>query len=109
MSLILPRSTVALIESVTDACRHPGLQLDKFSVPGDQEAQKAALDRVCKVSDESSLLNTLLLNTLKTRRKGTLGNPPETMEFSCTTSSPLSLHLSRASALENAGICLHPL
>ena len=29
--------------------------------------------------------------------------------FACRTVGPLTLHLSRASALENAGICLHPL
>src|SRR6202040_1696485 len=29
--------------------------------------------------------------------------------FRCTTTGPLTLHLARASALENAGICLHPL
>jgi CRISPR-associated protein Cmr6 len=33
------------------------------------------------------------------------GNLP----FRCTTTGPLTLHLARASALENAGICLHPL
>ena len=29
--------------------------------------------------------------------------------ISCTTTGPLTLHLSRPAALENAGICLHPL
>jgi CRISPR-associated protein Cmr6 len=29
--------------------------------------------------------------------------------FRCKTTGPLTLHLARASALENAGICLHPL
>jgi CRISPR-associated protein Cmr6 len=31
------------------------------------------------------------------------------LKFRCTTTGPLTLHLARASALENAGICLHPL
>ncbi len=40
--LILPQSTVQLIHRVLPAQRHPGLQLDKFSIPGDQQAQKTA-------------------------------------------------------------------
>jgi len=30
-------------------------------------------------------------------------------QFDCMTASPLTLHLARASAMENAGVCLHPL
>ena len=31
------------------------------------------------------------------------------LRWRCATTGPLTLHLVRASALENAGICLHPL
>src|SRR5581483_6165314 len=41
--------------------------------------------------------------------KRLLGKLPGACFFSSTTTGPLTLHLARASALENAGICLHPL
>ncbi|MCX8139300.1 MAG: type III-B CRISPR module RAMP protein Cmr6 [Gemmataceae bacterium] len=102
--LILPQSTVQLLSRVPDAQRHPGLQLDKFSIPGNQMAQKQALDHVCRTSGDSGLLNDLAA------RRRSLGNTlPGYTAFRATTTSPLALHLARASALENAGICLHPL
>lgn len=104
MNLILPESTIKLIGLVSDNQRHAGLQLDKFSIPGDQRAQKTALERVCRISGDPDLLNTL-----NERRRHTLESLPNAATFCCTTTSPLTLHLSRASALENTGICLHPL
>ncbi|WP_428937271.1 type III-B CRISPR module RAMP protein Cmr6 [Fontivita pretiosa] len=104
MSLVLPQSTVRLIDAVANTHRHPGLQLDKFSVPGDQTAQKAALTKVCNIPGDAALLTTLI-----ERRERLLGTLPGARSFSCATTGPLTLHLARASALENAGICLHPL
>ena len=104
MSLVLPQSTVTIINAVANSHRHPGLQLDKFGVPGDQTAQKAALAAVCQIPGDPALLATLI-----ERRKRLLGTLPGASLLSCTTSGPLTLHLARASALENAGICLHPL
>jgi len=104
MTLVLPQSTVRLINGATNNHRHPGLQLDKFSIPGDQQAQKAALEEVCLIPGDSSLFASLA-----ERRRRTLKSLPGAIEFRCTTAGPLTLHLSRASALENAGICLHPL
>ncbi len=104
MMLVLPQSTVRLIQSVAVKQRHQGLQLDKFSVPGDQTAQKTALTDVCQAPGEASLL-TALVN----RRHGLLAKLPGAVSFRCTTTGPLTLHLARASALENAGICLHPI
>jgi CRISPR-associated protein Cmr6 len=104
MSLVLPKNTVQLIETVADNQRHPGLQLDKFSIPGDQTAQKAALAKVCNIPGDAALLTTLI-----ERRKRLLETLPGARSFRCTTTGPLTLHLARASALENAGICLHPL
>jgi len=103
-SLILPESTVRLINGAADTHRHPGLQLDKISIPGDQQAQKTALDQVRKIPGDSALLASLIQ-----RRKRTLESLPAASSFRCETTGPLTLHLSRASALENAGICLHPL
>jgi CRISPR-associated protein Cmr6 len=104
MSLVLPQSTVRLVNAVGDNQRHPGLQLDKFSVPGDQRAQKAALTKVCNIPGNSSLLKELT-----ERRNHLLISRVGTISLRCTTIGPLTLHLARASALENAGICLHPL
>ncbi len=100
--LVLPESTVRLISS--NQVQHPGLQLDKYSIPGDQQAQKTALDAVCRVSGDSSLLKNLLA-----RRQAMLKALPGGGWFACTTMGPLTLHLARAAALENAGICLHPI
>lgn len=102
--LVLPESTVKLINGAADTHRHPGLQLDKFSIPGDQQAQKAALDSVCGIRGESTLLVSL-----NARRERAAKSLPGATTFHCETTGPLTLHLSRASALENAGICLHPL
>ena len=104
MSLVLPSSTVKLINGAADGHRHPGLQLDKFSIPGDQQAQKAALDEVCRIVGDAALLASL-----SERRKQALRALHEASAFRCETTAPLTLHLSRASTLENAGICLHPL
>jgi len=104
MTLVLPESTVNLLKTVGSSGRHPGLQLDKFSVPGDQQAQKAALEKVCAVPGDHHLLERL-----SERRNRLLGTLPGADSFSCTTTGPLTLHLARASALENAGICLHPI
>ncbi|HUY35533.1 MAG TPA: type III-B CRISPR module RAMP protein Cmr6 [Pirellulales bacterium] len=104
MSLVLPQSTIALLNLATIDHRHPGLQLDKFSVPGDQTAQRKALSDVCRIAGDPTLFSALI-----ERRRRLLATVPSTTAFSCTSTGPLTLHLARASALENAGICLHPL
>jgi len=100
----LPESTCQVIDRVPVPQRHPGLQLDKLSIPGDQTAQKRALEEVCKTVGDLSLLQAATA-----RRQSLLGSLPGCCVFQATTVSPLSLHLARASALENAGLCLHPL
>ncbi|MEC9346275.1 MAG: type III-B CRISPR module RAMP protein Cmr6 [Pseudomonadota bacterium] len=86
------------------ANRHPGLQLDKFSAGGTQaENQSFALDAVCRTRGYPELLVDL-----RRRRAGVLASLGVTC-LRVATTGPLTLHLSRASALENAGICLHPL
>lgn len=104
MNLILPESMLALLKRIPDSGRHPGLQLDKFSPVGNQQAQKKALDQVCQIRDDNDLLDALLR-----RRQQILAAMAGVKKFSCVTAGPMTLHLSRASALENAGICLHPL
>ena len=56
MELVLPRTTVTLLGKVQAAQRNPGLQLDKFSIPGDQTQQKAALAKVCLTAGDKQLL-----------------------------------------------------
>lgn len=104
MQIPLPKSSRRLLERVPLPDRHPGLQLDKFiQPPKQQEDQKKALDLVLQTRGDSGLL-TELLNRRRTRLAHV-----KAANFSCTTAGPLTLHLCRASALENAGICLHPL
>lgn len=100
----LPGSTAALAEKVPLTSRHPGLQLDKFIRPAEkQEQQKEALDKVCQTNGDSTLLQEVL-----ERKKQWLESLGVQVSRFVTT-GPLTLHLARASALENAGICLHPL
>lgn len=95
---------------------HPGLALDKYVQAYDPSAvdsgklselvQKPALDKVVQLSRTAP--SGLDLERLLQRRTAMLGGLDATI-FECTTAGPLTLHLSRASALENAGLCLHHL
>ena len=102
-SLVLPSSAADLVKKVCLSERHPGLQLDKLSPPPeDQKAQRQAIENVCGAARGEALLNALssrrakLLESLGARR------------FRAGTTGPLTLHLARATGLENAGIHLHP-
>ena len=100
----LPCSVYTTLNRVAVAKRHPGLQLDKFSAGGTQkENQGEALKEVVKTEGNADLLASLHLQ--RTRLLDAVG----ATRFAMSTNEPLTLHLSRASALENAGIALHPL
>ncbi len=101
---ILPRSTCKLVGKVSSRKRHPGLQLDKLSPVGNgkMEAQKVALVEAIRTLRDERLLKDLLA-----RRTTTL-NALGAQRLPMTTRGPLTLHLSRSGALENAGIALHP-
>lgn len=100
----LPLSTRNLLKKVSIVERHPGLQLDKLLTPcEDQEQQKKQLDLISQISGENELLQSLF----KSHRPTPVGN--DCLSWTQTTVSPLTLHLARASALENAGLCLHPI
>lgn len=118
--LWLPRATAQLVDthSRDGSGSHPGLQLDKFSnpylfqpdsnesgktVPSGQKHQKDLLRRVASASGDNPLLQRL-----RARRCAMLTGL-SALSWSATTAGALTLHLSRASALENAGLCLHPL
>ncbi len=99
--IVLPRSTQAVIRQVPLGERHPGLQLDRLVIPGDQVRQHAALRDVTQVRGDRALFEEVRL-----RRRASLQSLGVT-PFERTTAAPLTLHLARANALENAGICLH--
>lgn len=100
---VLPRSTCRLHGTVDIPLRHPGLQLDKFSAGGTQaENQSPALDKVIRTRGDADLFETL------SRRRAQALSAIGATILSARTAGSLTLHLSRPSALENAGICLHP-
>lgn len=104
-SLKLPQRTREIIFGIRLDNRHPGLQLDKLSVAPNQQDQVAALKKVCAAARDEKLLAELLARRALQFDK----SEPSAIQFDAVTSSPLTLHLGRASALENAGLCLHPI
>ena len=93
--------------------RHPGLALDKFARSVDENGeppaklsqyiQRPTIDQVVRLTREfsASLYGRLLA---KQRR---LWETVRAVTFEGRTAGPLTLHLARASSLENAGIALH--
>ena len=99
--LSLPKEAIALVGKVaTLSDRHPGLQLDKLSPPAEglkqMEAQKARLDEVVKCAGgpgASGLLQAVL------KRRAQALEDINAKTFHATTTTPLTLHLSRANGL----------
>lgn len=105
--MTLPQSTRELLNAMGSR-PHPGLLLDKFSPPGDQEKQRDAIKKVCEAHrDRDRDRDSSLLESLWERRTRML-QTARAQCFKAATAGPLTLHLARASALENAGIHLHP-
>ncbi len=102
---ILPQKTRDLLSAIDVQKRHPGLQLDKLSLVGDMKIQYSALEQVIGTNGDHQLHQ--LLQELHDRRRATLNQLAESLTMA--TCGPLTLHLSRSGALENAGIALHPL
>ena len=95
---------------------HPGLLLDKYTASWSDvvaperlsgEVQRPTVDEVVRLSLETP--SGLDWEGLQRRRRFLLDSMKQTgrIVVRATTASPLTLHLSRASSLENAGICLH--
>jgi CRISPR-associated protein Cmr6 len=102
----VPRSLQRLLEPGQMPLHqaHPGLRLDKFLRPcADQKQQREVLGGVAKLPGDGSLLGELRL------RRDDVLRGLKAHTWSQATSGRLTLHLARASALENAGLCLHPL
>ncbi len=102
VDLVLPHSVAEIVETVAVSQRHPGLQLDKLSPPGDQKEQLRALERVCEAASNETFLTDLC------RRRSAVLAAVGAQRFRAATAGPLTLHLARASGLENAGIHVHP-
>jgi CRISPR-associated protein Cmr6 len=101
------------VRELAGECTHPGLKLDKFAASWDESGvtqglservQRPVIEQVVRLS--ASPPPGLPFGDLVSRWEGlTAGGAA----FVGTTAGPLTLHLARASALENAGICLHPI
>ena len=101
--VILPHGVAKFLRKSDCADRHPGLQLDKLSPPGNQESQRKAVEAVCTCATDPRLLAEL------SHRRNLMLENAGAERFRATTTGPLTLHLARASGLENAGIHLHAL
>jgi len=115
MSLVPPLPET--VRNLVHANSHPGLALDKYAQSWDEhgendnrsgslqkEVQGPTVEEVVRLSQAEPL--GLSFRDLCRRRMdmlGTLG----AMTFQMKTTGPMTLHLARSSALENAGICLH--
>ncbi|MHB1559361.1 MAG: type III-B CRISPR module RAMP protein Cmr6 [Isosphaeraceae bacterium] len=84
---------------------HPGLRLDKYLAPVvEQEFQKDRLSQVVKDASRGGPRPAFeAASNCRRAMLRLLGSEP----WCRTTCGPLTLHLARASMLENAGICLH--
>ena len=100
--LYLPKTAIALLKEVPDQSRHPGINLDKLSWAKDQKDQIKAINIVCRCTGENELLVSLF------DRRGAMLDAIEAWRFCGQTKGSMTLHLSRANALENAGFALHP-
>ncbi len=111
----------ASVRSLAANAEHPGLWLDKYACTWNPEwfsgrdeaklsenVQKPAIEKVAELTQQAAgkaasdfaaalLRHTAMLDAVRAR------------PFTATTAGPLTLHLARAAALENAGLALHPL
>jgi len=87
-------------------CKHPGLILDKFAFRHvEQQFARAILDKVIEASKAGQ--NAFYGDLFK--RHQSMLSTLNGASFTAATVGPFTLHLARASALENASICLHPI
>jgi len=87
---------------------HPGLALDKLMFRcADQSVAKYALGKVTEVNNKLVCCADWYKDLLSRWRELLIYR--RAVIFTGLTRAPLTLHLARASALENAGICMHPI
>ncbi len=111
MALMVPLPEA--VRNLTHQITHPGLLLDKYVRSWDPQAdtgklservQRPALEEVVRLAQKEPV--GLDFAQLSKRWREILGYR-RAVGFRAKTVGPLTLHLARASALENAGICLH--
>ncbi|TVP94315.1 MAG: type III-B CRISPR module RAMP protein Cmr6 [Planctomycetaceae bacterium] len=102
----LPRATQKVIRGVRVEDRHPLIQLDRLSLPGDQKVQRASLDDVVRTSGDPRLLAEL--DARRRKLLATQSPADRIAVWNQKTDGPLTLHLARSGILENAGLALHP-
>lgn len=111
----LLKSVASAYEKHKSAC-HPGLWLDKAaaippkqedSIPDNQKGSKPDLTEVIRLTRAAKTKYVQLYAQLMEDRRSWLERSGAEALF-LRASGPLALHLARANALENAGVCLHP-
>lgn len=109
----LPRSVRDLLRVAPNT--HPGLLLDKYAETWSESAttgsfagdvQRHVVDGVVQLSQAAP--EGLDFKSLRERRHRLWTSLGATI-IEAETVGPMTLHLARASALENAGVCLHPI
>lgn len=106
------------IRKKADLLTHPGLALDKYAesvkrfdsgkieCEADQKRQKRVLDTMVGISQGPE---PQAMWQAYYERQQNVWNSLNCERFQMQTIGPLAMHLSRSTALENAGICLHHL
>ena len=100
---VLPHSVRALVNENNLPGINPGLRLDKYVTAGTMDQQQAQL-RKLRLNEDTA--DPDVHAEVLARRKSALGAGAV---WTRITSDSLALHLARASILENASICLHPI
>lgn len=111
----------ASVRALAGKAEHPGLWLDKYArtwnpdwFSGRDEAklsenvQKPALEKVVKLTKQAASGSARDFAAALSRHTAML-DAVQARPFTAITTGPLTLHLARAAALENAGLALHPL
>ena len=100
--LVLPGQTEGIFRKMSGGW-HPALLLDKYTAPPREKSgggQKEALEKILRAGQASDLLNAAL-----DRQSWSFTNASV---LNLETAGPLTIHLSRPNALENAGLAFHP-
>ena len=102
-NLALPTPTASLFGKMQRDW-HPSLLLDKYTAPPGEKSgggQKEALEKILRAGRAEGMLECALARQTVALAWATT--------FELKTDGPLTLHLSRTNALENAGLAFHPI
>ncbi len=102
--LKLPQTTIEIVGR-TDAYQvNPGLLMDKLTpcVVGMGDEARQRLRCVCKAAEASRMPEEAR------QRRAAMLEGLGALRWTAETAAPMALHLSRATIVENAAICMHP-